>query len=137
MENPAIDTLVVVWSSSDPEIALNMVFMYCQNSMREGWWRTVRIVVWGPSAKLLAADAQVQAAFAEAKAAGVAFQACKACADRYGVSAQLEKPWVPGALYGRPLDGLPQKRRYCDDVLTDGRFSPGSWPGHGIGRPFL
>ena len=103
MENPAIDTLVVVWSSSDPEIALNMVFMYCQNSMREGWWSTVRIVVWGPSAKLLAADAQVQAAFAEAKAAGVAFQACKACADRYGVSAQLENLGCRVLYMGAPL----------------------------------
>ena len=103
MANPAIDTLVVVWSSSDPEIALNMVFMYCQNAMREGWWNTVRIVVWGPSAKILAADPQVQAAFAEAKAAGVAFDACQACTDRYGVSAQLERLGCRVRYMGRSL----------------------------------
>ena len=103
MKNPVMDTLVVVWTSADPDIALNMVFMYCKNSMHKGWWGTVRIVVWGPSANLLAADPKVQAAFAETRAAGVAFQACKACADRYGVSAQLEDLGCRVLYMGAPL----------------------------------
>ena len=50
------DKLVVIWSSGDREVALHMVFMYSKNSKLKGWWDEVTLVVWGPSAKLLAED---------------------------------------------------------------------------------
>lgn len=44
MKSDFHDSLVIVWSSQDPDVALNMVFMYCKNSMLKGWWGTVRIL---------------------------------------------------------------------------------------------
>ena len=85
-----MDKLFILWTSRDPEVAKNMVFMYAKNAKLKGWWGTVRVIVWGPSAELLVNDAGLQAELADTRKAGVEVQACKACADRYGVSARLE-----------------------------------------------
>jgi hypothetical protein len=55
------DELVVLWTSGDREVALKMVFMYAFNSRRFKWgWKNVTLVVWGPSAKLLSEDKELQ-----------------------------------------------------------------------------
>lgn len=112
MESSSSETLVVVWSSRDPEVASNMVFMYCTNSRIHGWWKSVRLVVWGPAAKLLAEDAALQTELKIAREAGVEILACRACADRYGISEQLEKLGCRVQYMGEPLtrflkSGLP------------------------------
>lgn len=81
--------LVVLWTSQDKEVAQKMVFMYTKNSKLRDWWGQVRLVVWGPSAKLLATDGELQEELEELKRAGVELQACKSCADQYGVSERL------------------------------------------------
>jgi len=101
MEKP--DKLVMVWTSGDKEVAIKMVFMYTLNSKRKGWWQDVTLVVWGPSAKLLSEDKELQDYLAKIKAAGVELQACKACADMYGVSEELEKLGVDVIYMGQPL----------------------------------
>jgi len=52
--------LVIVWTSGDRYVAERMVFMYATASKTNGWWDRVRLVVWGPSAKLLAEDKGLQ-----------------------------------------------------------------------------
>ena len=54
VENTAKDTLLVVWSSGDIEVAEKVCFMYTYNAKRAEWFKEVIFVVWGPSAKLLA-----------------------------------------------------------------------------------
>jgi hypothetical protein len=103
MKSDFHDSLVVVWSSQDPDVALNMVFMYCKNSMLKGWWGTVRMLVWGPSAKLLSEDLKLQTELVEMKKVGVETLACKACADRYGVSEKLEELGCQVIYMGEPL----------------------------------
>jgi hypothetical protein len=88
-ETPAADSLVFVWTSGDREVAKKMVFMYSKNSRLKGWWGRVRLVVWGPSAQLLAVDQELQEELEDLQAAGVELQACKACADLYGVTTKL------------------------------------------------
>jgi hypothetical protein len=88
-ETPAADSLVLVWTSGDREVAKKMVFMYSKNSRLKGWWGRVRLVVWGPSAQLLAVDQELQEELEDLQAAGVELQACKACADLYGVTTKL------------------------------------------------
>ena len=79
METSAVpDSLLVVWTSGDREVAQKMVFMYCKNSKLKNWWSRVRLVIWGPSAQLLAKDKDLQNELEELKAAGVELQACKA-----------------------------------------------------------
>ena len=82
--------LLVVWTSGDKEVALKMVFMYTYNAKKNGWWEGVRLLVWGPSAKLLSEDTELQDYVNKMKEEGVDVIACKACADSYGVSEKLE-----------------------------------------------
>jgi hypothetical protein len=97
------DSLVVLWTSGDRDVALNMVFMYTLNAKRRNWWGDVRLIVWGPSAKLLSEDRELQGVIVQMREAGVILEACKACADRYGVSADLEKLGIAVRYMGIPL----------------------------------
>lgn len=98
--------LACIWSAADPEVAKKMVFMYCKNSRLKGWWKRVRLIVWGPSAKLLAGDIELQKELAELRAADVDLYACKACSDMYGVSRELEQLGCRVIYMGQPLTGL-------------------------------
>lgn len=90
-EKPANEKLVIIWSSADRDVALQMVFMYTSNSKKFGWWDDITLVVWGPSAKLLAEDEALQIHMKNMIDAGVVVKACKLCSDSYGVSVKLEK----------------------------------------------
>lgn len=85
------DKLVVIWSSRDRDVAINMAMMYTLNSARFKWWKDITFVVWGPSAKLLSEDEVLQGYIADMLAQGITVKACQACADSYGVSDQLRK----------------------------------------------
>ena len=82
--------LGIIWSSADPEVATHMLFMYAHNSKKRGWWQEVRLIVWGPSAKLLVENVELQEKIKEMAVDGVDVWACKACADKYGISEDLE-----------------------------------------------
>ena len=95
--------LLVVWTHGDRESALNMVFMYTFNAKKNNWWKDVRLLVWGPSSKLLSQDAELQAYVKKMKDAGVELFACKACADTYGVSGKLAELGIDVKYMGVPL----------------------------------
>jgi len=95
--------LVVLWITRDPEAAHNMALMYAKNSRLKGWWERVHLLVWGPSADLLAGDAALQEEVAECRAAGVEVLACRACAERYGVAGALEALGVTVRYTGEAL----------------------------------
>lgn len=103
METPVSDSLVVIWSSGDREVAKKMVFMYTKNSRIKDWWGKVRLVVWGPSAQLLATDLELQEELEDLKAAGVELLACKACTDLYGVTDKIEALGIQVIYMGAPL----------------------------------
>jgi hypothetical protein len=81
--------LAVVWTSGDPDVAHRVCFMYCDNAKKQKWFDQVTLVVWGPSARLLAGDKDLQAKVKAMIDDGVRVQACVACADSYGVSERL------------------------------------------------
>lgn len=95
--------LVVLWTSGDRDVALKMVFMYTLNAKLNGWWSDICLIVWGPSAQLLAVDTELQEYIGRIKKAGVELVACKACADSYGVSGSLEKFGIEVKYMGQPL----------------------------------
>jgi hypothetical protein len=98
------DELVVVWTSGDREVALKMAFMYAFNSRRFKWgWKNVTLVVWGPSAKLLVEDKELQEYVSKIKDAGVKLLACKKCSDSYGVSDGLRRLGIEVKYMGEPL----------------------------------
>ena len=98
--------LGVVWTSGDRDVALKMVFMYTLNAKSRHWFDEVRLVVWGPSAKLLSVDEELQQEIARMKDAGIELVACKACADSYGVSEKLEQLGVEVKYMGVPLSDM-------------------------------
>ena len=100
------EELYVIWTSSDREVALKMVFMYTNNSKLKGWWKDVCLIVWGPSTKLLAEDVELQEYIARMQTVGVDMVACKACTDSYGVSAALEAMGIEVKFMGQPLTAL-------------------------------
>ena len=85
------DKLVILWTSGDRDVALKMVFMYTYNAKKNNWWDDITLVVWGPSAKLLTEDEELQEQLQRIIDAGVSVRACKGCADQYGVSDKLEE----------------------------------------------
>ena len=98
-----MDKLIVIWSSADREVALKMVFMYTLNAKAQDWWKEVILIIWGPSAKLLAQDDELQAEIKKMKNAGVKVMACKSCSDSYQVSENLNRIGVQVQYMGLPL----------------------------------
>jgi hypothetical protein len=96
-------SLVVLWTSGDRDVALKMVFMYTLNAKLKGWWQEVILVVWGPSAQLLSKDEELQGKIGQMKEAGIVLEACKACADMYGVAPDLETLGIEVKYMGVPL----------------------------------
>jgi hypothetical protein len=108
---PNMDSIVVLWSSGDKEVALNMVLMYTYNAKKRGWWDDVRLIVWGPSSKVLSEDQELQEKIREMQEAGVLVEACKACADRYGVSEDLEQLGIHVYYIGKQLTAYIKEAR--------------------------
>jgi hypothetical protein len=101
---PAADSrLGVLWTSGDPEVAYRVCFMYTHNAKKQGWFDHVRLIVWGPSSRLLAADKDVQAAVKQMMADGVEVQACIACANSYGVADRIRELGIEVKAMGSPL----------------------------------
>jgi len=101
MDKP--DSLCVIWTSENAETALNMALMYAKNSRLYNWWETVRLIVWGPAQKTLAANGELQNELKACAEAGVELYACRACADRYGLAEILESFGVEVLYTGEPL----------------------------------
>jgi hypothetical protein len=105
-EKPADGRLAVIWSSGDPEVAHKVCFMYTQNAKRQKWFDEVTLIVWGPSARLLAGDKELQAKIKSMLSDGVRVQACQACSDSYGVSDRLRELGVDVKYMGKPLTDM-------------------------------
>lgn len=100
---PTTDRLYVLWTSADKEVATKMAFMYTFNSKARGWWKDVTLIVWGPSSKLLASDPELQEKLRNMQQVGVETLACRACAQMYGITADLEALGIEVILMGEPL----------------------------------
>jgi hypothetical protein len=106
-DRPSPDSrLAVVWSSGDPEVANKVCLMYTHNAKRQRWFDEVTLIVWGPSAKLLAMDKDLQAKVKSMSDDGVKIQACQACSDSYGVSDQLRRLGIDVQYMGKPLTDM-------------------------------
>ena len=97
------DSMVVIWTSGDREVAEKMVFMYTLNSKLRDWWKEVTLVVWGPSSKLITEDIELQDYLEKLKEAGVKLEACITCADMYRVSKKLADMGIDVKPMGLPL----------------------------------
>ena len=97
---------LILWTSGDREVALKMVLMYSYYCKKNSWMDTVRLLVWGPSSKLLAEDTLLQRKVKELKQIGIELYACKACADLYGVADKLTQLGITVMYTGEMLADL-------------------------------
>jgi hypothetical protein len=98
--------LAVLWTSGDPDVAHRVCFMYAHNAHRQKWFDEVRLIVWGPSARLLAGDRDLQAKIGQMLEDGLRIEACRAGADSHGVSDDLRGLGLEVKYMGRPLTNL-------------------------------
>jgi hypothetical protein len=95
--------LTIVWTSGDPEVAHRMVLMYGHAAKTNKWFDEVRVIVWGPSSRLTAADKEIQGKLKAMKDSGVILEACVVCADSYGVADKLRELGIDVKPMGKPL----------------------------------
>ena len=82
--------LLIVWSSQDKEVAEKLVLLYSGVMLPRKYWDEAILMIWGPSAKLLSQDKELQKKVTEIALTGVKLQACVVCTDDYGVSDKLK-----------------------------------------------
>lgn len=100
------DHLYILWTNGNVETAEKMVFMYGVNSLLQGWWEKVTIIIWGEPAKLVSENEGIRKNMERALDAGVHLTACRACADQLGTREQLEDMGVEVMYWGEPLTRL-------------------------------
>lgn len=101
--NNASDTLIVLWSSGDPEVAEKACLMYTGAAKKYSWFKEVILIVWGPSERLLAENQKLKDKIATIKKDGVIVEACVACSNMYGVTNELKVCEVDVKGMGVPL----------------------------------
>lgn len=98
-----MDKLNILWLNDNVEVAHKMLFMYAINSAKNSWWDNIEIIIWGPTALLVANDISIQEKIKIAQSNGVNFSACLACAAEYNVDKKLESLNIDVKYMGNPL----------------------------------
>lgn len=101
--NNNYNKLVVIWSSDDPMVAKRIALMYPHAAKRNQWFDEVILVIWGPSAKLISEDVELQNKLEQMKKDGIAIKACIACANEYNVADRLKALGYDVVPMGEPL----------------------------------
>jgi hypothetical protein len=81
----------VILATSDKDVALEIALFYPYTLAKEKYMDEVKVIIFGPSEKLVAHDKDVQKRIKKLQGVGVTISACKYCSDRMGVSEKLEK----------------------------------------------
>ena len=100
--------LHIIWTDTDPLTAEHMVMMYATNSMLNGWWDRVTVVLWGGSQKLFLENEAVRLKAQIASNAGVDFSACVSCARNLGLEQDLKDAGIEVIRWGEKLSLLMQ-----------------------------
>ncbi len=80
----------MILSTADIIVHEELSFPYATNSMKQGWMDQVRVILWGPTEKMVAENKKFQDMIKMLQVTGVEIIACKACSDNFGVSEKLE-----------------------------------------------
>ncbi|GAI50175.1 unnamed protein product [marine sediment metagenome] len=96
----------VVLSSGDREVALEVGLVYPLNAAKNKWMDEVKLIIFGPSEKLAAYDAEVQGRMKELQEVGIEVMACKWCADRMNITGILEEAGIKVVYVGSIISQL-------------------------------
>lgn len=81
--------LLIVWTNGDKEVAMKLPLLYGSVVLERGYWDEAHLMVWGPSIKLAAEDAEIQERLKQMRASGVSMSACIVCTDDYSATDAL------------------------------------------------
>lgn len=101
-------SLHILWTNADPITSHHMVMMYATNSMLNGWWDSVKVIIWGAPAKYVVDDSKIQERIKIARQAGVEFSACISCANNLEITGELEELHIETIRWGEKLSNLLQ-----------------------------
>ncbi|MHA1212585.1 MAG: DsrE family protein [Candidatus Heimdallarchaeota archaeon] len=96
-----MDRVFIILSSADYEVHKELSFRLALNAHTKKWADEVRVLIWGPTEKILAENKQFQEEVKLLIEAGIDVFACKACSDNYGVSDALTQLGVKVEYVGR------------------------------------
>ena len=88
-----VNKLTVLWYSGDQMVAERVALMYTGVAKQYKLFDEVSVIIWGPSAKLVAENKDIQAKVKEMMGLGIKVNACVTCANLYGVTDQLKSSW--------------------------------------------
>ncbi|MDZ7721891.1 MAG: DsrE family protein [candidate division KSB1 bacterium] len=97
------DSLVILWSTGDADVFSKVIFPYSINAAKQGWWQSVEVLIWGPSANRVKEDKDLHEKLKQAKTSGVTLTACQWCAEQYKAVDVLENLGVDVKYMGKPL----------------------------------
>jgi hypothetical protein len=98
--------LVIVWSSGDRDVALHACLSYAENTSKNKLFNEANLIVMGPSARLLAQDAELQAKIELIAAGGTKVVAAAESAAIYGASDKLKGLGIEVKPMYKPLADL-------------------------------
>ncbi len=98
--------LNILWVNDNPKTAQTMVFMYAINAKIRAWFDEVEIIIWGPTAKLVAENEDIQDLVMQAMEEGVVVKACISCANMFGVTDTLKELDIEVEPMGVPLTNI-------------------------------
>lgn len=96
----------VILSSGDREVALEVGLVYPLNAAKNKWMDEVKVIIFGPSEKVVAYDTEVQGRIKELRDSGVEVMACKWCADRMNITSRLENIGIKVIYVGSVISQL-------------------------------
>jgi hypothetical protein len=98
-----MEKLNILWTTDNRDTIFNMLIMYAINAKTRGWWKEVNLIIWGASANLIGNDTQIQTEIMEMIRSGVTIEACRDCAETFGVSETLVRLGITVRYMGMPL----------------------------------
>jgi hypothetical protein len=101
-----MNKLNVLWTTSERDVALRMIFIYLLDAKSMGWWDEITLIIWGPSAKLLAEDRLIQREVDFLLQSGITVIACQGCTEAYGVTEKISSLGIDVKFMGEPLTAI-------------------------------
>lgn len=95
--------LHLLWTTGEREVAMKVIFPYLLNAKANGWWDDINLIIWGPSARLAAGDAEIHGLLQDTMDSGITVEACQACSDAYRVSEKLASLGITVRYMGGPF----------------------------------
>jgi hypothetical protein len=98
-----MESLTILWTSDNPQTAVDMIEMYGKNAKIKGWFDDVQVIIWGGSNQLIKDNEDAKNAVVRMIEAHITVRACRACSDKLDTTELLESLGVVTEYIGKPF----------------------------------